>query len=121
MVTRCRYLAGLSQDSLKLSFFNFKDQKWSQPITENGGIGFPTWSRDGNYLYFNEGGCQPDVSSHQSWRYRSETLFTLRNIRLSFSNIVGEWSGLSPDGFPLFTRDISAQEIYALDVELPQF
>jgi hypothetical protein len=33
--------------------------------------------------------------------------------------MVGEWSGLTPDGLPLFTRDISIQEIYALDVELP--
>jgi hypothetical protein len=35
------------------------------------------------------------------------------------SNMVGEWSGLAPDGSPLFTRDISTQEIYALDLQLP--
>jgi hypothetical protein len=33
--------------------------------------------------------------------------------------MVGEWSGLTPDGLPLFTRDMSIEEIYALDVELP--
>ncbi len=29
------------------------------------------------------------------------------------------WSGLAPDGTPLFVRDISTQEIYALDLQLP--
>jgi hypothetical protein len=33
--------------------------------------------------------------------------------------MVREWSGLTPDAYPLFTRDISAEEIYALDAELP--
>jgi hypothetical protein len=33
--------------------------------------------------------------------------------------MAGQWSGLTPDGVPLFTRDTSVMEIYALDVELP--
>jgi hypothetical protein len=31
----------------------------------------------------------------------------------------GAWSGLAPDGSPLFVRDISNREIYALDWKLP--
>jgi hypothetical protein len=31
----------------------------------------------------------------------------------------GSWSGLAPDGTPLFVRDTSTQEIYALDVQFP--
>jgi len=31
----------------------------------------------------------------------------------------GSWSGLGPGDTPLFVRDVSTQEIYALDVELP--
>jgi hypothetical protein len=46
-------------------------------------------------------------------------LFSLKGISRAASNMVGEWSGLTPDAFPLFTRDTSIQEIYALDVELP--
>jgi hypothetical protein len=30
-----------------------------------------------------------------------------------------QWFGLGPDDSPLFARDISTQEIYALDVEWP--
>jgi hypothetical protein len=40
-------------------------------------------------------------------------------MNLFSSRLVGTWSGLTPDGSPLFTRDISTQEIYALDVEFP--
>jgi len=38
---------------------------------------------------------------------------------LFFGNVVGTWSGLAPDGSPLFTRDTSTEEIYALDLDLP--
>jgi eukaryotic-like serine/threonine-protein kinase len=114
-----RYLAALTQDSLKLTFFDFKDQKWSEPITENAVIGFPTWARDSNYLYFDEGGVDPTFRRIKVGGAGSEVLFSLKGISRSNSNMVGEWSGLTPDGFPLFTRDISIEEIYALDVELP--
>jgi serine/threonine protein kinase len=114
-----QYLAALSQESLKILFFDFKNQKWSQPITENAVIGFPTWSRDGKYLYFNEGGADPTFRRIKVGATGSETVLTLKGMPLSFSNMVGQWSGLTPDGFPLFTRDISPEEIYALDAELP--
>ena len=29
------------------------------------------------------------------------------------------WSGLAPDDTPIFVRDVSTQEIYALDVQVP--
>lgn len=29
------------------------------------------------------------------------------------------WSGVAPDGSPLLLRDISSQEVYALDFEVP--
>jgi serine/threonine protein kinase/Tol biopolymer transport system component len=114
-----RYIAALSQDSLKLAFFDFKNQKWSDPITENAVIGFPTWSRDSKYLYFDEGGADPTFRRIKVGAASSEMLFTLKGISRAASHMVGEWSGLTPDAFPLFTRDTSIQEIYALDVELP--
>jgi hypothetical protein len=29
------------------------------------------------------------------------------------------WTGMSPDGSALFVRDLSTDEVYALDLELP--
>jgi serine/threonine protein kinase len=114
-----QYLAAISQESLKILFFDFKNQKWSEPIAEHAGIGFPSWSRDSKYLYFNEGGADPTFRRIKVGATGSEAILTLKGMPLSFSNMVGEWSGLTPDGFPLFTRDISAEEIYSLDAELP--
>jgi eukaryotic-like serine/threonine-protein kinase len=114
-----KYLAALSGDSLKLSFFDFKNQMWSAPIMEKAVIGYPTWSRDGKYLYFNEGGLDPTFRRVKVGAAASETLFTLKGLSMYSSIMVGDWSGLAPDGSPLFTRDISTQEIYALDLQLP--
>jgi Tol biopolymer transport system component len=113
------YLAALAGDSLKVLFFDFKEQKWSEPIAENAAIGFPTWSRDSMYLYFDEGGADPTFRRLKVGAKRSEALFSLKGMPQFLSNMVGTWSGLAPDGSPLFTRDISTQEIYALDVEFP--
>jgi eukaryotic-like serine/threonine-protein kinase len=114
-----KYLAALSRDSLKLSFFDIKNQKWSEPVTEKAIIGFPTWSRDSKYLCFNEGGADPTFRRVKIGATGSEALFTLKGLPMYSSNMVGEWSGLAPDGSPLFTRDNSTQEIYALDLQLP--
>ena len=102
-----RYLAAISRDSLKLLFFDFKNQKWSEPIREDALIQFPTWSHDGKYLYFNEGGADPTFRRIKIGASRSETLFSLKDTVLYFSNLVGEWSGLAPDGSPL-SRETSA-------------
>jgi hypothetical protein len=47
-----------------------------------------------------------------------ERLVDLNRIK-QFTGVFGTWSGLGPGNSPLFTRDISTQEIYALDVQLP--
>jgi hypothetical protein len=43
---------------------------------------------------------------------------SLKNVR-QFNGRWGTWSTVAPDGSPLFVRDISTQEIYALDMHLP--
>ncbi|GAC1617477.1 MAG: hypothetical protein PVS2B2_14220 [Candidatus Acidiferrum sp.] len=114
-----RYLAALSLDSQKLVLFDVGTNKWSEPIAENATIGFPAWSRDSKYLYFQEGGPNASFRRVKVGTARSEAIFTMNGLLLFFSNVVGQWSGLAPDGSPLFTRDTSTQEIYALDVQWP--
>jgi hypothetical protein len=100
-------------------FFDFRGQKWSEPITESAQIGFPTWSQNGKYCYFDEGGINPSFRRVKVGAAHSEALFSLKGMQSFWINVAGTWSGLAPDGSALFTRDISTQEIYALDVELP--
>jgi Periplasmic component of the Tol biopolymer transport system len=114
-----RYLAVLSQDSLAILFFDFKNRKWTEPIKENAVIGFPTWSRDAKYLYFDEAGADTTFRRIRVGASVSERLFTLNGISRFSAPMVGLWSGLTPESVPLFTRDNGAQDVYALDLEAP--
>jgi serine/threonine protein kinase len=113
-----RYLAALNTQSTKLLLYDFKTQKWSDWTTEL--IGFPNWSHDGTYLYYDS-----PFTDHPTFRRikvgqtHSELLADLKGLlRYSRPPAYG-WSGISPDGSPLLSRDLSTDEIYALDLELP--
>jgi serine/threonine protein kinase/Tol biopolymer transport system component len=115
-----QYLAALSQDSTKLLLFNFKTRKWSAWITEPGGFGFPNWSTDGRYLYYDIAfSDHPTFRRIQVGQDRSELLVDLKALTRFKSRAAGPWSSIAPDGSALFVRDLSTDEIYALDLELP--
>ena len=49
-----------------------------------------------------------------------EKLADLKKMRLFASQFGGgSWTGLGPGEVPLLPRDISTQEIYAFDLQLP--
>jgi eukaryotic-like serine/threonine-protein kinase len=114
-----RFLAALSSDSQKLVLFDFETQKWNDWARGPHAIGFPNWSRDSKYIYFDS-----IFGNDQSyWRLKvgettPQQIVSLKNIRRYF-NWFGPWSGLAPNGTPLFVRDSSTQEIYALEVQFP--
>jgi Tol biopolymer transport system component len=112
-----RLLVAVGSDSKKLVLFNFQTQKWTDWVIQTTDLGFPDWSRDGKYLYFDS-----TFSNDQSYRRikvgetKSETVASLKNLRRYFGS-VATWSGLAPDGTPIFIRDVSTQEIYAFDCQ----
>ncbi len=115
-----RYLAVLSEDSKKIVLFDFKTGKWVDWINEAEAIGFPNWSRDGNYLYYDTISTdRPTFRRVRVGQTRSEPVLDLKDLRRFSLSIVGAWSGLAPDGSALFVRDLSTDEIYSLDLELP--
>jgi serine/threonine protein kinase len=115
-----QYLAALSLDSSNLMLYNVKTRKWSVWLDEPGIVGFPNWSLDGKYLYF-------DTTFSENSTFRrikmgqthSEFLVDLRGLRRYSAAPTFGWSGIAPDGSNLFVRDLSTDEIYALDLELP--
>lgn len=109
-----KYLAGLSTDNKKIVIYDFKTQKWSDWVTGVGSIGSPIWSRDSRYLYFdNIVGEHPDYRRIKLGETRSEFLVDTKNLHRSW------WSSITPDNTPIFSRDISTDEIFALDLALP--
>jgi Tol biopolymer transport system component len=113
------YLAGLKSDSSALMLFDFKAQKWSEWIKEPS-LGFPNWSPDGKYVYYDT--TFSEKSSFKRIKLgetRSELLIDLKSLHRYSLPPAYAWSTVTPDGSFLFTRDLSTDEIYALDVEFP--
>jgi serine/threonine protein kinase len=112
-----RYLAAIPLDSLKLMLFDFSTQKWTELASLF--VAYPTWSRDGRYLYFD--GILDNQESYFRAQVSSgklERIFSLRGFQAA-GGAFGNWSGLAPDESPLVVRDASIQEIYALDWDRP--
>jgi len=112
-----RYLAAITLDSLKLMLFDFTTQEWTE--LDKIFVAYPTWSRDGRYLYFD------GILDNQESYFRTqipdgklERIFSLKGFQAA-GGAFGNWSGLAPDESPLLVRDASIQEIYALDWVTP--
>ena len=109
-----KHLAALSADSKKLVLYDFESRKWSNWINDHGVVALPTWSRDGDYVYFDIlGGEHAGYHRIKVGATHSEFLVDLKGLHRSL------WSGITPDGTPIFSRDVSADEIYALELEFP--
>ncbi len=96
--------------------FDFETRKWETLMELP--IGFPSWSGDGKYIYFDT----ISASDPAFYRFRMsdrklERLFTLKGFRRALG--YAGWIGVAPDGSAIVPRDVGTQEIYALDVELP--
>jgi eukaryotic-like serine/threonine-protein kinase len=112
-----RYIAAIPLDSLKLMLFDLTTQKWTE--LANLFVAYPTWSRDGRYLYFD--GILDNQESYfrvQVNGGKLERIFSLKGFQAAGGDF-GNWSGLAPDESPLVVRDASIQEIYALDWDRP--
>jgi len=80
-------------------------------------VGFPTWSRGGDFLYFQDrtDARVPTRILRLSVPGRKlETVVQLEGIGRLPLGTFASWSGLAPDDAPLLSRDISGQEIYSV-------
>jgi hypothetical protein len=113
-----RYLLAGTIDASKLLVYGFSTEKWQDLVTQN--WGYPSWSQDSKCVYF----IDPYTAGLSRYRIcladrRLQHIADLADAGpLAFGNF-GWWTGLAPDDSILAFRDISLQEIYALDVKLP--
>jgi Tol biopolymer transport system component len=106
-----RYIVAMTFDSRSLMIFDFQTQKWEElaKIT----LGFPNWSKRGEYVYFLHEENQPSVMRVRIRDRKLERIADLKNFRQAgFWNV---WLGMAPDDSPLLLRDTGTQEVYALD------
>ncbi len=113
------YLAALSQDSSTLKLYDFRTQRWTNWLTEPGNIAYPTWSKDSQYLYFdNFMTDRPTARRIRLGDAHSEELFSLSGLRRFSGTASGTWGGLAPDNSRLYVQDLSTQEIYSLQLQV---
>jgi hypothetical protein len=94
-----------------LRLFEFATQKWVELAKLP--IGYPSWSRDSKYLYFDSRAAFYRV---QVSNRKRERLASITNIRRTGTFL---WTGLAPDDSPLLLRDVGREEIYALEWAVP--
>jgi hypothetical protein len=116
-----RYIAAISSGNNKLMLFEAKASQWRQLDAGLDLFGYLAWSHDSAYLYFDT------LLSGSSGYFRLrisdsklEKLVDLKKVRQFRSQFgPGSWTGLAPGETLIVPRDISTQEIYAFDLQLP--
>jgi hypothetical protein len=98
-------------DSSSLMLFDFQTQKWDELAKIS--MGFPNWSRTGDYIYFLHEENAPSVMRVRLRDRKIERVADLKNFRQT--GYYSVWLGMAPDDSPLLLRDTGTMEIYALD------
>ena len=111
-----RYIAAISQQDDRMMLFDTKTKKWEELSANYSG--YPSWSRDGKFLYFQDwdrgGGYPSRVVRIRIGDRKLETVVDLKSLdRLSIGTFMS-WSGLAPDDSVLLSRNNSTQEIYSV-------
>jgi Tol biopolymer transport system component len=111
-----RYIAALRVGPETLQILDVRTKKWIELAKIQ--VGFPMWSWDSNYIYFDSLESVPTLYRVRVADHSLEKVASLAGIRLAPTN-GGSLTGLAPDDSPLVVRNVGSQEIYALDLELP--
>jgi DNA-binding winged helix-turn-helix (wHTH) protein len=115
-----RYIAGINIQSQKLMLFDTATRSWTKACDCR--VGFPMWSHDGKYIYF-ENFSEPDkgfsIARLRPGDDKIEAVADVSKVGRWTAGTIGQWFGLAPDDSPLVARDISTQEIFALEMQWP--
>jgi DNA-binding winged helix-turn-helix (wHTH) protein/Tol biopolymer transport system component len=110
-----RYIAGLPFKTDNLSIFDLKTQQWKD-LLRKGQNGFPSWSKDGRFIYFLRATDDRGVFRIPISGGDEERIVDLKEFR-NMGWYAKGWLGLDPTDAPLLLRDTGTDEIYALTLE----
>ena len=109
-----RHLAALSADCRRLLLYEFASSRWRELLSGNEMLGFPIWSKDGRFVFVSDGMSRVRLAIPDG---RREVMASFDGLRRSIH--VWDWVGKAPDDSVITLRDLSVQEIFALDWEAP--
>jgi Tol biopolymer transport system component len=108
-----RFLAAVSHDSLRLLLYDFASQRWRPLLT--GVLAYPTWARDGQHLFIDDGNARLRVRIADGHREVVHSYEGLRRV----NRRLGVWVNHAPDDSIVTLRDTSLDEMFALELETP--
>jgi DNA-binding winged helix-turn-helix (wHTH) protein/Tol biopolymer transport system component len=115
-----RYLLALTVDFQKIVLYNFAQQKWEDLVTMTQ-PSYPAWSHDAKCVYFANPYADPKEPVYRICLNDRKLvhIVDLSDAGRLAEGQFGRWTGIAPDDSILGTRDISIEEIYALDTKFP--
>jgi Tol biopolymer transport system component len=117
-----KHIAAITMAHRTLMLFDLSTQKWTEAFGSE--MAWEQWSHDGRYIYFQDMHNPAQELRNRVVRLRLsdgkiENIIDVQNVGRLTTGSFGAWFGLAPDDSLLFARDISTQEIYALEVDWP--
>jgi Tol biopolymer transport system component len=109
-----RYIAALGWPVFNLWLYDMNTRARTR-LTDFG-AGWPSWSRDSRYVYFEDNATTTWYRVRIDGR-KVERLASLKSLKMAPWGL--GWIGLTPDGALISTRDAGSTDIYALDWEAP--
>jgi serine/threonine protein kinase/Tol biopolymer transport system component len=106
-----RYVAAMTKTGLQMVLFDFQTGKWSDLIQT--AVDFPSWSKDGQSIYFVHYPENPAVLRVRISDRKLEQVADLKGF--APTGFWGFWLGLDPEDSPLMLRDAGTQDVYSLD------
>jgi Tol biopolymer transport system component/DNA-binding winged helix-turn-helix (wHTH) protein len=99
--------------------YEFATGKWSVLLKDLGYVGYMQWSRDSKEIFFDTLKVPEPAFYHMRISdSRPQRIVSITGIH-PYYGAFGPWTGVTPDGSPLFVRNISNEEVYSLDLQLP--
>lgn len=105
-----RSVAAMRADSGGLVLFDFESQRWTQLLQAQ--IGYPNWSHDGKYIYFDWFSSPAGVRRIRVADHEVLSVLTRQPGDQLWTS--DDWTGLAADDSVLLLRNVSIQEIYAI-------
>jgi serine/threonine protein kinase/Tol biopolymer transport system component len=105
-----------TMQSAGLKVFSLEKQQWSD--VEDGDASYPSYSRDGRFVYFWRWGGEQTVFRLRLSDGKVEKIAELKaTSTASETAIGGRWMGLDPTDTPIVLRSAPTHDIYALNLE----
>lgn len=112
-----KQIAAMSNDGNHLYVYDIDAATWSELAHLS--LGYPTWSHDGNFVYFLQHLPVGDRLSRVSIAtHKVEDLEDLKDFHQA-PFLAGYWVGLASDDSPLLVRDVGTRDFHALTLSLP--